>query len=91
MDPQRDDRDISTTIYYPSDDGEADRRGAPFPLIICDHKMASKFGPRLASHGFVIVGINKIDYHHPWDENFFEQPLDYVFVLNQLADTPRRS
>lgn len=87
-DPQRDNRDISTTIYYPAEEDQADRRGAPFPLIICDHKMANKFGPRLASHGFVIVGINRIDYHHPWDENFFEQPLDYIFVLNQMADNP---
>ncbi len=53
--------------------------------------MALKFGTRLASHGFVVVGINNIDYHHPWNENFFDQPLDYVFVLNQLADNPPES
>ena len=87
-DPQRDNRKISSTICYPTVNGQPDTCGAPFPLIICDHKMFNKFSSHLASHGFVIVGIIRIDYHHPWDGNFLEQPLDYVFVPNQLADNP---
>jgi len=87
IDPQRDNREVSISIYYPSIDDQPDKRGAPFPLIINDHKMANKFGPHLASHGFVVVGIKRIDTG-PWDESLINQPLDYVFVLNQLAENP---
>jgi predicted dienelactone hydrolase len=88
QDPQRDDREISIDIFYPSVDDEPDLRGAPFPLIINDHKMLDKFGTHLVSHGFVVVGINGIDTYSPWDENLYNQPLDYIFALNQLSDNP---
>lgn len=91
IDPERDNREISTNIHFPSADGQPDPRGAPFPLIICDHKMANKFGSHLSSHGFIVVGINKIDTYDPWDEKLIDQPLDYLFILNQLADDPPES
>lgn len=87
-DDARDGREISISLFYPSVEDDPDLRGAPFPLIINDHKMFDKFGPHLVSHGFIVAGINRIDYSDPWDEYLVNQPLDYVFVLNQLADNP---
>jgi|GEM_PF-678686 len=87
IDPQRHNREVSTFIIYPSVDDQPDVRGAPFPLIICDHKIAYAATVELASHGYVVAAINKITTG-PWDEDVFEQPLDYVFVLNQLAENP---
>lgn len=88
VDARRDNREVSTFIVYPSVDDQPDVRGAPFPLIICDHKMANKFGDQMASHGYVVSGIRRIDTYDPWDESLINQPLDYIFVLNQLAENP---
>lgn len=90
-DESRDGRKVTLSIYFPSANGEPDLRGAPFPLIINDGKMLAKFGEHLASHGFVVAGINGIDYSDPWDDYLVNQPLDYLFILNQLADSPPES
>lgn len=90
-DENRDGRSVTISIYYPSKDGEPDLRGAPFPLIINDGKMLAVFGEHLASHGFVVAGINGIDYSDPWDDYLVNQPLDYLFALNLLADSPPES
>ena len=87
-DEERADRKVTVSIYYPSKGGEPDFRGAPFPLIINDGEMYAKFGKHLASHGFIVAGISGIDTYSPWDENLFNQPLDYLFTLNQLTDNP---
>jgi len=87
IDPQRHNKEVSIFIIYPSVDDQPDVRGAPFPLIICDHKIAYAATVELASHGYVVAAINKITTG-PWDEDIFEQPLDYVFVLHQLAENP---
>lgn len=87
-DEKRNGRIVNFTIYYPSKDGEPDSRGAPFPLIISDSKMLNLFGDHLTSHGFIVAGINGIDTYSTWDQNLFNQPLDYIFVLNQSADNP---
>ena len=87
-DEERADRKVTVSIYYPSKEGEPNFRGAPFPLIINDGKMLAKFGIHLASHGFIVAGISGIDTYSPWDENLFNQPLDYVFTLDQLTDNP---
>jgi len=87
IDPQRDNKEVSTFIIYPSVDDQPDVRGAPFPLIICDDYIAYKATSELASHGYVVAAINKTTTG-PWRKTVFEQPLDYVFVLNQLAENP---
>lgn len=99
-DASRDDREVSIMIWYParlpenaepSDyniDAEPDRSGAPYPLILSSAKMGYYFGPHLASHGFVVVGIKGIDTYDPWDENLFNQPLDILFALDQVAAHP---
>lgn len=74
-------------IYYPSVGDQPDVRGAPFPLIICEYLMAKGFGSHLASHGFVVVGLYIPEDYPPGDE-VIHQPLDSIFVLNQLTENP---
>lgn len=100
QDVSRADREVSITIWYPAEipqdspstyptsDAAADLAGAPYPLILSSYKVASIFGPHLASHGFVVVGINGLDYYMPWDSNLIDQPLDILFVLDQVAANP---
>ena len=76
------------TSAGPSSDAVADPTGAPYPLILSSSKVGFTFGPRLASHGFVVVGINGLDYYIPWDHNLIDQPLDILFALDQVATNP---
>ena len=85
-DESRDNRKVTFSIYYPSINGEPDSRGAPFPLIISDEKMLTLFGNHLASHGFVVVGSSIADESE--GEEVIHQPLDFMFILNQLAEDP---
>jgi len=87
VDPKRDDREVSIFINYPSVDDQPDLRGAPFPLILSDHMMATIFGSHLASHGFVVVGLN-VPLNLPESDEVIHQPLDYIFVINQLTENP---
>ena len=87
-DESREGRKVIYSIYYPAINDEPDSRGAPFPLIINSGKMPSEIKQHLVSHGFVVVMINGIDYSDPWDEYLVNQPLDYLFTLNQLTDSP---
>ena len=87
IDSQRDNREVSISIYYPSIDDQPDVRGAPFPLIISDSKMASKFGDQLSSHGFIVAGV-KMPLNFSEGDEVIHQPLDFIFVLNQLTENP---
>jgi len=88
-DESRDNRKVTYWILYPSINGEPDLHGAPFPMVINSGKMlATLGGEHLVSHGFVVVGITGIDYSDPWDEYIVNQPLDYLFTINQFADSP---
>lgn len=99
-DTSRDDREVSLMVWYParlpenaepSDynvDAEPDLGGAPYPLILSSAKVGSYFGAHLASHGFVVVGVKGIDTYDPWNENLFNQPLDILFALDQVASHP---
>jgi predicted dienelactone hydrolase len=88
MDESRNGRQVAITIFYPALDGKPDFRGAPYPLILSSTKVANIFATHLVSHGFVVIGVNKIDYYDPWDNNLIDQPLDILFALNQVASTP---
>ena len=99
-DLNRNNREVSLMVWYParlpenaepSDynvDAEPDLSGTPYPLILSSAKTGSYFGPHLASHGFVVVGIKGIDSYDPWNENLFNQPLDILFALEQVASKP---
>jgi len=100
IDTSRDDRKITIMVWYPAKlpdnappgdynyDAEPDSSGAPYPLILSSAKVGSIFGPHLASHGFVVVGVKGLDYYVPWNENLIDQPLDILFALDQVASNP---
>ena len=100
IDASRDNREVDIMVWYPAKqpenakpsdyniDAEPDLSGAPYPLILSSAKVASYFGAHLASHGFVVVGVKGIDVYDPWDENLFNQPLDILFALDQVASRP---
>jgi predicted dienelactone hydrolase len=100
QDADRAGREVALTIWYPAaasqdpapagpiPDAPPDRTGAPYPLILSSSKVGFIFAPHLASHGFVVVGVNGLDYYIPWDQNLIDQPLDILFALDQVASTP---
>lgn len=100
QDPSRDNRRVTITIWYPAGehpgssaviatpDAVADPTGAPYPLVLSSSKSGFDFAPHLASHGFVVVGINGIDTYIPWDRNLLDQPLDILFALDRVAEEP---
>jgi len=99
VDESRDNREISLMVWYPAKlpenaepsdyniDAEPDLSGAPYPLILSSAKVGNIFGPHLASHGFVVVGVKGIDTFK-WDHNLIDQPLDILFALEQVATKP---
>lgn len=99
-DASRDDRTISITVWYPailpdgappSDynfDALPDTSDAPYPLILSSSKVGSIFGPHLASHGFVVVGVNGLDSSFNWGKWLINHPLDILFALEQVAANP---
>lgn len=99
-DASRGGREVGITLWYPAvvppdaspqgpfPDAAPDPTGAPYPLILSSSKVGFIFAPHLASHGFVVLGVNGLDYYIPWDQNLIDQPLDILFALDQVASTP---
>jgi predicted dienelactone hydrolase len=77
-DAGRDERAVGVTVWYPAvqpqdwtssraaPDADPDRSGAPYPLILGSAKVGSIFAPHLASHGFVVAGVNRQDSRDRW-------------------------
>ena len=99
-DPDRGDRPVNITVWYPADlpanappsdynfNAPPDRSGAPYPLILSSAKVGSIFGPHLASHGFVVAGIQGQDSADHWGQWLIDYPLDMLFALDQIASQP---
>jgi predicted dienelactone hydrolase len=100
VDASRADRKISIMVWYPAKlpkdappsdynpDAEPDLSGAPYPLILSSSKVGSIFGPHLASHGFVVVGVKGLDSSSNWGKWLINDPLDILFALDQVAANP---
>lgn len=100
IDTSRNERGVNIMVWYPANlptdsppsdynyDAEPDRSGAPYPLILSSAKVGSIFGPHLASHGFVVVGVKGLDFYIPWNEKLIDYPLDILFALEQVAADP---
>lgn len=100
IDSKRDNREVSLTIWYPAlvpegtpaakeyPDTELDTSAAPYPLIMSSSKVGFIFAQHLASHGFVVAGINRIDTYEFWNNELVKQPRDYLFALDSLASNP---
>ena len=101
-DPSRNGRKVTITIWYPAAlasastasepvaDASPDLSAAPYPLIVSSTKVGMYFAPHLASHGFVIVGVNGQDSKDHWGQWLTDYPLDLVFALNQVGLSARR-
>jgi predicted dienelactone hydrolase len=99
-DTSRDNRKVGIMVWYPAElpkdaapseyniDAPPDFSGAPYPVILSSAKGGSIYGPHLASHGFIVVGVKGLDNYAVWDENLFNQPLDILFALDQVAANP---
>jgi len=94
-DASRANRPVSIVVYYPAlqptepssnlayTDAEPDLSGAPYPLIVSSRKMAGTMVLNLVPHGFVWAAVDKI-----YDEQLYQQPLDILFTLEQVASNP---
>jgi len=100
QDASRGNRPVGITVYYPAIrppgsssrfpklDAQPDLSGAPYPLILSSTKMAGDLAPYLISHGFTWVSVNKLDTYAHMEEQMYEQPLDILFALDQVAVNP---
>ena len=98
VDAGREDRKVTLTVWYPAAapdgtepwtepkaDVPPDATGAPYPLILTATKLGFFFAPHLASHGFVVAGINGQDSSMNWGPWLTDHPRDLVFALDQIA------
>ena len=98
-DPARGGREVNLTIWYPATipegettlehkDAPPDLSRAPYPVILSSSKVGFNFANALVSHGFVYVGVNRIDTYEILDNNLVDQPLDILFALEKVANDP---
>jgi predicted dienelactone hydrolase len=99
-DASREDREVSLYIWYPAVipesaepskynfDAEPDLSGAPYPVILSSAKSGMYFGPHLASHGFVVVGVDGQDPKDNWGPWLIDYPLDQVYALEHVVENP---
>jgi predicted dienelactone hydrolase len=99
-DSSRAGRRVSITVWYPAlppasegsadptRDAEPDPSAAPYPLLISSTKVASIFAPILVSHGFSWASVDGLDTYYRMNEEMYQQPLDILFALHQVAATP---
>jgi predicted dienelactone hydrolase len=99
-DASRDNRQVGITVWYPAlrpqestysgpiENAAPDLSGAPYPLILSSTKVARQFAPYLISHGFTWASVDRIDTYYQMNEQMYQQPLDILFALDQVASSP---
>lgn len=99
-DAARGDRKVRLTVWYPAvlpedappsdynNNAQPDLSGAPYPLMLSSAKVGSIFGPHLASHGFVVVGVSGLESNSNWGKWLINDPLDILFALEQVGAGP---
>jgi len=102
MDDDRNGREVSITLWYPTIAGEEDTNSnpvqdaapdsseAPYPLLLSSTKLAKIFAPYLVSRGFTWASVDRIDYWTQYNEQMVSQPRDILFMLDQVATNPPR-
>lgn len=98
IDEARDGREVAVTIWYPAVDAAenaaADPSQAPYPLILytigrMGNRMELRYlDEHLASQGFVVAAMEPGGRNLSSYREAVNQPLDVLFMLNQLADAP---
>jgi predicted dienelactone hydrolase len=96
-DTSRKGHEVGITIWYPAvwstdssgsnstRDADPDLGSAPHPLILSSAKVGNIFAPHLASYGFVVAGVTKMDSAEAWGRWLIDYPLDIVFALDQIS------
>lgn len=98
-DPARNDRAVRVRIWYPAshpkgteaeevEDAEPDRSGAPYAVIVMSTEAGRIFAPHLATHGFVVIGLDYMGPRPYWGEWLIDYPLDQAFALEQVVAEP---
>ena len=82
-------------------DGDPDRSGAPYPVIVISHgypgnrHLLSHFGENLASKGYICVAIDHTDSRYQDETSFsstlLNRPIDQKFALNEIARLSSRA
>ncbi len=99
LDAERGGREVRIDVWYPAikpegytgtvaEDAPADTSGGPYPLIVSSSVMARTFAPHLISYGFTWASVRGIDTYPAMNEQMYEQPLDILFALDQVASRP---
>lgn len=93
---KRDGENLPITIWYPALQPEGfagtvaagappDLTQAPYPLLIGPTVVLELFGPHLASHGFVVAGVDFQSPSRQWGPWLIDYPLDTLEMLEHLA------
>jgi len=97
LDTKRMNREIGLYVWYPAVppkgsepsrynfDAEPDLNAAPYPVILSSAKSGLIFGPHLATHGFVVAGIDGQDSEDNWGNWLIDFPLDQISTLDQIT------
>jgi predicted dienelactone hydrolase len=100
IDSGRDNREINLYIWYPAIvpkdaepsrynfDAEPDTSGVPYPVILSSAKVGGYFGPHLATHGFIVIGVDRQDSKEHWGNWLIDYPLDQAAALDYVAANP---
>ncbi|MBN2044623.1 MAG: hypothetical protein JW757_06365, partial [Anaerolineales bacterium] len=101
VDNNRGGREISVTIWYPAlkqtdDQGKEislnaipDMSNAPYPMIMTGPASGRYiFNSHLTSYGFVTAIVHLPDYYDYPDFQSVDHPLDFLFILDQIASVP---
>jgi len=90
-------QEINLYIWYPAVLAEGEESGrynvdaavdtseAPYPVILMSAKGGTYLGPHLATHGFVVIGIDGQDSQDHLGNWLIDYPLDQVFALKQVT------
>jgi predicted dienelactone hydrolase len=91
--------EMMIAVWYPAEkpadfagtlaqDAPADRSGAPYPLLLMSSLMGNEFAPHLASHGFVVAGVNDQGPQDKFGLYLIDYPREILLMLEQLASHP---
>ncbi len=94
-DPDRNNKVVAISIYYPAVDGAnngtaaqnatPDASGAPYPVLLAAGKESTYFGIHLASYGLVFAGLEPQDNTPEFGPWLLDYPRDVIFALDQMA------
>jgi predicted dienelactone hydrolase len=91
--------ELNITMWYPAKkptdykgtvakDAEADRAGAPYPLLLTSTVVGNEYAAHLVSYGFVVAGVDNQGPSELFGNWVIDYPNEYLLMLNHFADNP---